>query len=141
MAYEVSKVDVWAADVPNRPGTLARVLDSLSDAGGQLEFMIARKVDDSTSRIFLAPIKGAKLKKAAQAAGLAPADGLASVRIFGPDKPGLGAKITRAVAENGVNLRGASAAGLGKQAVFYLAVEGDDELKKARQAVRKALAK
>lgn len=141
MAYEVSKVDVWAADIPNRPGTLARVLNSLTEAGGEFEFMVARKVDDSTSRIFLAPIKGAKLKKAAQSEGLAPANGLASVRIIGPDKPGLGAKITRAVAENGVNLRGASAAGIGKKAVFYLAVEGDDQLKKAQQAVRKVLAK
>ena len=139
MAYEIGKVEVWAADIPNRPGTLANVLNGLSDAGAQLEFMIARKVNDGTSRVFLAPIKGAKPKQAAKGAGLSPATGMYALRIEGADKPGLGARITDAVAGGGVNLRGASAAALGKKAVFYLAVESEDALKQATKALRTAL--
>ena len=139
MPYIISKVDVWAADIPNQPGTLARVLDGLSSAGAQLEFMIARKASETTSRVFFAPIKGAKQQRAASSVGLARASGMHSLRIEGPDRAGLGAKITNAVAENGVNLRGASAAAIGKKAVFYLAVENDRDLKQATRAVRKLL--
>lgn len=141
MAYDIKKVDVWAADIPNRAGTLARMIGELSAAGAQLEFMIARKVDEGTSRVFIAPIKGTKVQKAAVAAGLTKAAGLHSLRIEGPNKAGLGAKLTAAIAEKGVNLRGASAAGLGKTAVFYLALNSEQDLKAALATVRKALAK
>ena len=141
MAYEIKKVDVWAADVPNRAGTLARVLEQLSGAGANLEFMIARKVDENTSRVFIAPIKGTKVQKAAAAAGLAKAAGLYSLRIEGPNKAGVGAKLTSAIAEKGINLRGASAAGLGKTAVFYFALSSEQDIKTATAAARKALAK
>jgi len=141
MPYTINKVDVWAADIPNQAGTLARVLEGLSSAGAQLEFMIARKVSDSTSRVFVAPIKGVKQQKAAAAAGLARAMGMQSLRIEGPDRAGLGAKITSAVAEKGINLRGASAAAIGKKAIFYLAVEGEQHLKDATKTVRKLLGK
>lgn len=141
MAYEISKVDVWAADIANQAGTLARLLEQLSGAGANLEFMIARKVDEGTSRVFVAPIKGAKIQKAATAAGLSKAAGLYSLRIEGPNKPGLGARLTSAIGEKGINLRGASAAGLGKSAVFYFAVNSEQDLKSATQVARKALAK
>ena len=139
MAYTINKVDVWAADIPNRSGTLARVLDGLSSAGAQLEFMIARKVNNNTSRVFIAPIKGAKQQRAAKGVGLAKATGMHSLRIEGPDRAGLGIKITNAIAESGINLRGASAAAIGRKAVFYLAVESEQDLKPATRAVRKLL--
>ncbi len=141
MSYSINKVEVWAADIPNRAGTLSRVLDGVSSAGAQLEFMIARKMNDATSRVFVAPIKGAKRVKAASGVGLKRAAGLLSLRIEGPDRPGLGSKITNAVAQQGVNLRGASAAAVGKKAVFYLAVESEQDLKEATRAVRKVLGK
>lgn len=141
MPYTINKVDVWAADIPNQPGTLARVLEGLSNAGAQLEFMIARKVNDDTSRVFVAPIKGAKQHRAASDVGLTRAAGMHSLRIEGPDRAGLGAKITNAVAEKGINLRGASAATIGKKAVFYLAVESEQHLKEATKAVHKLLGK
>jgi len=141
MAYKITKAEVWAADIPNRPGTLARVLGSLTDAGAQLEFMIARKADNNTSRVFIAPIKGTKAQRAASAAGLKRAMGLYPLRVEGPNRAGLGAKMTNAIAEEGVNLRGASAAGIGNKAVFYFAVETEGDLKRASQAVRKAVGK
>jgi hypothetical protein len=141
MSYTINKVDVWATDIPNRAGTLSSVLEGVSNAGAQLEFLIARKVDDSTSRVFAAPIKGPKQQRAAASVGLARAAGMHSLRIEGPDRAGLGAKITNAVAEKGINLRGASAAAIGKKAVFYLAVESEQDLKSATQAVRKVLGK
>ncbi len=139
MPYTISKVEVWAADILNRPGTLARVFEGLATAGAQLEFLIARRVNENTSRVFLAPIKGAKQQRAASDVGLTRAVGMYSLRIEGPDRSGLGAEITRAVANKGINLRGASAAAIGRKAVFYLAVETEQLRKDAIGVVRKLL--
>ncbi len=81
MSYTINKVDVWAADIPNRPGTLAHVLDGLRNAGAQLEFLSARRVNARISRVFVAPIKGAKQQRAASKVGLARAQGMYSMRI------------------------------------------------------------
>ena len=139
MAYQIKKADVWAIDIPNRAGTLARVLDPLAKAGAQLEFLVARKVDESTSRVFLAPIKSPRQKKVAQSIGVAPTRSMHCLRIEGPDRKGLGADLTRAVADAGVNLRGISAAAVGKKTVTYLAVESEQALKEAQRAAKKAL--
>lgn len=141
MSYTISKVDVWAADIPNRAGTLSGVIESMADSGAMLEFMIARKVNARTSRVFIAPIKGAKLQRAAKKAGLVRAKGMHSLRIEGPDRPGLGTKITQAISEKGINLRGASAAAIGRKAVFHIAVESEKDLKSAITVVRKVLRK
>ena len=139
MSYQVSKVEVWAGDIPNHPGTLANVLDALKGAGADMEFMIARKLDENMSRVFIAPVKGSRVQKAAMANGFSKAQNLHGMRVEGPDKPGTGALLTRAVANAGVNLRGASAAGLGKTAVFYLAVESEGDLQNAMKAGKSAL--
>jgi predicted amino acid-binding ACT domain protein len=141
MPYTINKVDVWAGDILNRSGMLARVIEALTNAGAQLEFMIARRVNDKTSRVFFAPIKGAKQHRAASDVGLVRASGMHSLRIEGSDRAGLGAAITRAVADKGINLRGASAAAIGKKAVFYLAVESEQNLREATRVVRKFLRK
>lgn len=70
---------------------------------------------------------------------MVPAAGMYAVRIDGPDRGGLGAEISRAVAAAGINIRGASAATLGRKNVFYLAFKTDDEAKAAAKAVKKAL--
>lgn len=139
MAFSVAKVEVWAGDIPNQPGTLAGVLEALSKAGANMEFMIARKLDDNTSRVFVAPVKSAKVQKAASAAGFNKTANLFTMRVEGPDKAGVGARLTRAVADAGVNLRGASVAGLGKTAVFYLAVDSESDLQNAMKVAKSAV--
>ena len=141
MPYTIKKVEVWAGDILNRPGMLARVFEALTNAGAQLEFMIARRLNEKTSRVFLAPVKGVKQQRAASDVGLVRAAGMLSLRIEGPDRVGLGARITRAVADRGINLRGASAACIGRKAVFYLAVDSEPNLKEAMRVVRKVLGK
>lgn len=140
MAFSIKPVEVWAGDILNRPGMLARVLEALSNAGAQLEFMIARKASDRTSRVFVAPLRTAKEKRAAADIGLVSAKGLHAFLVEGPDRKGLGARITREVASKGINLRGASAAAVGKKARFYLAFTSAAEMKAAMAAAKKAVA-
>jgi hypothetical protein len=139
MALKVTHVDVWAATIEDRPGGLAGKLETLARAGANLEFVVARRAPDKPGNgvVFVAPVKGAKAVKAAAAAGFAKAESMHSVRAEGPDKPGLGARITQELAAAGVNLRGLSAAAIGKRCVVYLALDTDDAAAKAMKILKK----
>lgn len=139
MAYTIRKVDVWAGDTLNRPGTLARILEALTEADAQLEFLVARRVTEKTTRVFVAPLRGKKQKQAAGKVGFVPAPGMNALRIEGPDRKGLGAQIARAVATAGINIRGASAATPGRKFVIYLAFKTPAEATRAAIVLRKLL--
>jgi hypothetical protein len=141
MAYSVKKVDVWAGEIADRPGGLASTLAAMTKAGANIEFVVARRAPDKpgTGVVFMTPIKGGKQKTAAQQAGLGTSESLHSVRIEGPDKAGLGAKLTDALAAAGINLRGISAAALGRRAVSYLAFDSAADSEAAVRILKKAL--
>ena len=135
MALDVSRVDVWAAGMQDKPGALAAKLAALADAGAEIEFIIARRAPDKrgTGVVFLTPLEGAKQIAAARKARFRKTRSLRSVRVEGRDKPGLGAKLTAALAAEGINLRGLSAAVIGKRFVMHLAL---DQAADATKAVR-----
>jgi hypothetical protein len=141
MAYTVRKVDVWAGEVADRPGGLASTLAALQNAGSNVEFIVARRAPDKpgTGVVFLTPLKGTKQKAAAQRAGLGTSDSLHSVRVEGPDRAGLGAKMTDALANAGINLRGISAAALGRRAVSYFAFDSIGDADSAVRVLKKTL--
>jgi hypothetical protein len=139
MAYTISKVNVWAGSIEDRPGGVAEKLDALAKARANLEFVIARRDTPGTGVLFLAPVKGASQTRAAKNAGLQTAAGLHSLRLIGPDRPGLGAKITNALAEAGINMRGISAASLNRKCIVYFAFDSADDANKATRALKKTL--
>src|ERR1700738_600801 len=122
MSLTVTKMDVWAAQIEDQPGGLAKLLGALAGAGANLECVVGRRDPSKTGKgvAFLTPVKGANVRKAAKAEGLAPAEKLATLKVEGEDAPGLGARITSAIADSGVNARGVSAAVGGGQIVVYL---------------------
>ena len=140
MPFDIKKAQVWACDMPNRPGTLGERLDALATAGANLEFVVARRHTEDTSRAFFAPIKGKKQTDAAKRGGLQPAQGMHVLRIEGPDKAGLGAYLTSALGAGGINLRGLSAASVGKRSICYTAFATPEDAKAAAKILKKALA-
>lgn len=141
MAYRINKVDVWAGEVEDRPGALAKKLAVLSQAGANFEFLISRRAPEKpgTGVVFLTPIKGAAQKRAAAETGLNTTDTLHSVRVEGADRPGLGTKMSSALADAGINLRGISAAALGRRSVTYFAFDSASDAQEAIRILRKAL--
>ncbi|MCE5228134.1 ACT domain-containing protein [bacterium] len=138
MPYDISKVDVYAGTIQDRPGGLADKLEPLAQAGAGLDFVIARRSPDNPGMgvVFVAPIKGAAQVRAAKNLGMEKTDSLHSLRMEGPDKPGLGARITRALSEAGVNMRGLSAAAIGRKMVVYFAFDTSDDAKKATKVLK-----
>jgi len=138
MALKVSKVKVWAASIEDKPGGLAKVLDALAGAGANLECAIARRSPDKPGQgvVYVTPVKGKKVEAAAASVGLSAA-GIATLKVEGSDKPGIGASIARAVADAGINARGLSAAVIGRQFVAYIGFDSDADADRAAKAIRK----
>ena len=138
MSLTITKVDVWAAEIGDTPGGLAKLLGALAGAGADLECVIARRDPTKPGKgvAFLTPVKGANVRKAAKTEGLAPAAKLATLKIEGDDVSGIGSRITSTVAEAGVSLRGVSAAVIGRKFVAYLGFDGDSEAGKAARALK-----
>ncbi len=138
MAVRITKVDVWAGELEDQPGGLARVLEALAGGGARLQCCIARRQPDrpGTGVAFVTPVSGTRAESAARAAGMMPAEDVATLRVQGPDAPGLGARLTRAVEQAGVNMRGLSAAVVGNQFVAYFGFDSGSDADAAAQAMR-----
>ena len=142
MSFKVTKMEVWSGEIQDQPGGLSGVLRQLADANADLEMVVARRQPDrpGVGIVFLAPVKGRKATAAAAVAGLSPAPGVAALRVEGTDRPGLGAKMTGAIADSGINMRGLSAAALGSRFVAYMAFDSVEDGEKAAKAIRAAAA-
>jgi hypothetical protein len=139
MKLKVNRMDTWAAAIDDRPGGVADKLAALAAAGVNLELIIARRAPEQRGSgvVFVTPLKGDKQIKAAGGAGFQKTDSLHTLRVQGADKPGTCAKLTRALAEAGINLRGFSAAALGQQYITLLALDTAADATKAVAVLKK----
>ena len=140
MAAEVSRVAVWTGEIEDRSGGLSEKIEAVSEAGANLEFVIARRSPGRRGAgfVFLAPLRGVAQCRAARAAGLRKASNVYTIRVEGPNRPGLGAKITRTVADVGINMLGLSGTGLGRRCAIYISVDTSADADKARRALQRA---
>ncbi len=138
MAYQMEKVDVWLGFLKDKPEELAGALEVLKAAGASLEFMFARGTGDGKAIYFLAPLKGSAQLRAARKLHLTKSSKTLSLRITGPDKRGIGLDIARALGEAGINIRGFSVMGIGRKAMFYVALARKD-MARAQRVLKKEL--
>ncbi|MBI2959313.1 MAG: ACT domain-containing protein [Betaproteobacteria bacterium] len=136
----VERTDVWAASIPDKPGGLAGVLATLRDAGADLQFIIARRAPEEPGRgvVFVTPLQNDREIRAAAVAGFNVTHTLHSVRVMGPDRPGIAAQLTQKLADGGINLRGFAASVIRAQFVAYLAVDSLEDANKAIAILEKA---
>jgi hypothetical protein len=140
MPYDVKKLDVWTGEIEDKAGGLASKLESLANAGVDLQFLVARRQSHAPGRgvVFLSGNLGAKATKAAAAAGLAKASDIVALRVEGPNKAGAAYQITRRLADAGINLRGVSAGVMTKKFQLFLAFDSAADADKAARALRDA---
>jgi hypothetical protein len=137
MALRIHRVQVWSGEIPDKPGAAAAMLERLTRAGADLEFLMTRphpsKADVGV--LFLAPVQGAQQIEAAQAAGLAPARDVAMLCIESENRPGIGAQIMGSLAVAGINLRGISISSVGDRMTAYLGFDNEDNARLAVQVL------
>ena len=138
MQYEISRTDVWVAELDDQPGALAEKLETMGSHGANLEFVIVRREASKPGKavIFVSPLRGT----VAAEAGLSKANGMFCVRLEGPDRAGLGGEIARAIAAEGINIRGFSGAAIGARNAMYLAFNSMDDANQATHVLSKFFA-
>ena len=119
------RVDVWAASIKDEPGSLAKVLSSLRDAGADLELIIARRApgEPGTGVVFLAPLRGDEEVSTASMLGFNVTSSVQSVRVEGDNEPGVASVLTEKLAAAGINLRGLTAAVMGTRFIMYIGLD------------------
>ncbi len=140
MNFFVEHVDVWAATIDDKPGGLAGVLAALQDVGASLQSIIARRAPEKPGKgvVFVTPLQGDREIAAAAEVGFNVTQTLHSVRVMGPDRPGIAAELTQKLADAGINLRGFSASVIGTQFIAYVAVDSMKDAQKAIEILEKA---
>lgn len=133
MDLVVERVDVWAAPIKDQPGGLAKVLTGLSEAGADLDFVIARRCQDKPGEgvLFIAPIRRKAEVQAAESLGFNVTSSIHCLRIEGDNAPDIGANITCALAEAGLNLHGLSGAVIGPRFILYISFDSEADAEKA----------
>jgi hypothetical protein len=137
LAVDVERVDVWAATIEDESGGLAHVLGELREAGADLQFIIARRAEPGKGVVFVTPLRDREIAAAAQV-GFNVAHTLHSVRVMGPNRPGVAAELTEKLANGGINLRGFSLSVIGRQYLAYAAVDSLDDANKVVEILEKA---
>jgi hypothetical protein len=138
MPLKVSRVEVWGGDIQDQAGGLASVLEAIGASGGSLQCVIGRRRTGQAGvgEVFLTPVAGGRMETAAGGAGLKRLAHLPTLRVEGGDSPGLGGRMMRAIANEGVNVRGVSAAALGGNFVVYLGFDSDGDAERAATALK-----
>ena len=85
MDIVIEHVDVWAANIEDKPGGLASVLAALRDVGADLQFIIARRAPQEPGHgvVFVTPLQGDREIAAAAQVGFNVTQTLHSVRAMG----------------------------------------------------------
>jgi hypothetical protein len=140
MAIKVTQVDVWSGEMEDRAGALDRILGVLSQAGVNLQGVIARRTAEKPGwgHVYLTPVKGKKAEAAAMAVGMMPVSKTATLRVEMPNKAGMGHAVMGAIAAAGVNVRGIKAMAAGTTSVAYIGFDSAEDASRAAAAIKKA---
>lgn len=138
MNLKTAHVDLWTTKIADEPGSLARTLRAIADYGGDLDFVVARRIPENPGRgmVLVAPLVGHEQLNNASEAGLRRAEDLPTLKIEGDDSPGAGAKIMKVIADAGVNLHEISTVVLGNRFVCYAGFDSIADRERAEMAIK-----
>jgi hypothetical protein len=139
MAVTVKRITLWRADVENRPGVLANVLEPLAEAGADLRLVMGYRFPKTPehSAIEVHPVSGKRSTAAAGQARLAASD-IPCLLVEGDDRPGFGAAMARGLADAGLNVAFLMAQVIGRRFAAAIGFEDDAQANQAIGIIKKA---
>ena len=137
MAIKVTKTDVWAAEIGDEPGGLALAMKAIADYGADLECVVARRQPDKPGKgvVFVTPLDSHKLSQSPDQAGFHRPEHMATLKVEGQNRPGLGAEIAHAIGDVGVSMHGLSASVIGHKYVCFIGFDNEADAEKAEVAL------
>jgi hypothetical protein len=125
MSFKLDRIHVWAGEVADQAGGVAAKLSLLAQAGANLEYIYTRRQDDKpgTGILYIAPISGPLVVKAAKSAGLHEVDSPIVLRVEGDNSAGLAHRLTNQWAVEGLSLHGLMMSVLSEKFVGYVSFD------------------
>jgi hypothetical protein len=141
MPVMVKKAVLWRKEIDNRPGMLANTLEPLSEAGADLQVVMAYRYPGGkdTAAIELHPVSGRKSTAAAKTAGLAPSP-IPALLVQGDNRQGLGHALTKAIGDASINLSFVMAQVVGRRYSAMFGFENEADATRAAALIKKAAA-
>ncbi|MBN2448475.1 MAG: ACT domain-containing protein [Phycisphaerae bacterium] len=142
MSFEITRVDVWAGELEDRPGALSTPLAHIMmSAGANLEFIVGRPSHETPghSVLFVAPLTTDEQRQAAADVNMRKSDAMHVLRLSGPDRPGLTAGVAGMLAQASINIVGISAAAIGGNALVYVRFASADDAAAAEKVLAEVL--
>jgi len=140
MPVSVKRITLWRAEVDNKPGALAAVVQPLAGAGANLKVVMGYRhtaLKQGKAIVEIYPVSGRKVTAAADKAGLS-GSAIPTLLVEGDDRPGLGSAIASAVSAAGVNIAFFMAQVVGERYSAVIGFESEEDLGKATPAIKKA---
>ncbi|PTY08871.1 hypothetical protein DB347_04685 [Opitutaceae bacterium EW11] len=138
MNLQMTRVDMWAAEIDDQAGGLAHTLRAITERGVDLDYVMARREADTPGkgRVLVSPISGRDQLENAEAAGIRRATDVAVLKIEGNDDAGMGARLCETIAGTGASMNALSASVVGNRFVCYAAFDSEADRAKAETALK-----
>ena len=142
MAVSVKPVTLWRRELQDRPGALADSLEPLADGGVDLKVLMAYRFPGEPGRaaVEVFPISGKRATAAAERSGFGAAS-IPALLVEGDNAPGLGQRMSRAVADAGINLDFVVAQVIGRKYAAVFGFAGDEDARRAVALIKNAAGK
>jgi hypothetical protein len=129
----MQRVNLFHAEVEDKPGGAATKLKRLAEAGAHLEYVYSQRsaTKSGVGDLFVAPLHGVGEVSAARAAGLHEVSEPIVMRVEGDDKAGLGWRVTQAWEMAGINLHGLVMSVVGGKFIGYATFDTVSDANKA----------
>jgi hypothetical protein len=142
VAVTVKNAVLWRTEVDNHPRMLADTFQPLSEAGADLQVVMAYRYPggENKAAIELHPVSGKKSVAVAQAAGLT-ASSISTRLVEGDNRPGLGHAIAKAIGDAGINMSFVMAHVVGRRYSAVFGFENEADASKAAILIKRATAR
>src|SRR5712691_5188777 len=139
MPVTVKHITLWRVEVENKPGVLARTLESLAAAGADLQVAMGYRYPGGAEKaaIEVYPVTAKKSVAAAQATGLG-ASSIPTLLVEGDNKPGLAHAVAKAIGDAGMNLGFLVAQVVGRRYSAVVGFENEADSKNAAALIKRA---
>jgi hypothetical protein len=136
MSFKMTRVNVFHAEVPDRPGGIALKLKACAEAGAHLEYVYSQRSagKQGVGDLFVAPHHSTPAEASAlKKAGMHEVNDPVVFRVEGDDKAGLSSRLAAAWEMAGINLHGMTLAALSGKFVGYVTFDTPADGNKAAQ--------
>ena len=137
MTFKVTRTDILAAEIKDEPGGLAMRLKALADFGADLDCVVARRRPDKKGEgiVFVSATNAKKLYDTPDQAGFQEATRIPTLKVEGPNRPGMGAELTKIIGDTKVSLRGLTVTTVDNKFSCFIGFDSVEDLETARTAL------